>query len=283
MKILLLMAISLLLQGCGSLIPIPVHGGGKRFAVEQQLLSAATKKAISDFPIEGLSGKRGYINFSIIHDEGGGSYNGGRPFATEILSLSNNINKSNQTTSTNGQLVDSMKSRDLGINSSRENGQYIKDSTINSSDGRHFINLFNSFLLRNNIFRVVDYNDDVNSIDFSIEIIVDIFGTVWKRSDWGVLNSESLDAIVSYEYVISPAKDANGVIPKVGSSSYTATYKENYIFWMGPSSVKTAISKSDYGSFVGTLGPIEGIPTGSKRIAPNIFQEPIDPTIQIIR
>jgi len=282
MKHLILISFLLLLQGCGSLVPLPVHGGGKRFAVEQQLLSAASKKSIADFPIQTLAGKKGYINFSIIHDEGGGSFNGGRPFAAEILNLSKITNKSNQATTYESTQIDKSRTSQLGINSNRENGQYIKDSNINSSDGKHFINLFNSYLLRNNVFKMLD-GDDPNDADFSLEIIVDVFGTIWRRSDWGVKNSESLEAAVSFEYVISPIKKDSRVPAHVGHSSYQATYKENYFFWMGPSSVTTEIKKSKYGNFVGTLGPIESISTGSKQFSPGFFEEPAGSPIQIFR
>ena len=43
MKILFLL-IPLILTACGTLTGIPAHGGGKRFAVEQELVAAPSKK-----------------------------------------------------------------------------------------------------------------------------------------------------------------------------------------------------------------------------------------------
>ena len=38
---------ALLLTGCGTLTGIPSHGGGKRFAVEQELVAASSRAADS--------------------------------------------------------------------------------------------------------------------------------------------------------------------------------------------------------------------------------------------
>ena len=43
-KLVLLMLSSLLLSACGTLTGIPSHGGGKRFAVEQELVAASSQQ-----------------------------------------------------------------------------------------------------------------------------------------------------------------------------------------------------------------------------------------------
>jgi hypothetical protein len=70
--------VSLLLSGCGTLTGIPSHGGGKRFATEQRLVSASIRSALKDIDLTPLRGKRVAIVFDMIHDEGGGSMEGGR-------------------------------------------------------------------------------------------------------------------------------------------------------------------------------------------------------------
>lgn len=254
MRFLFLISVLVLLQGCGSFTPMPSHGGGKRFAIEQKLVSAVTKRAISDLPIDDLRGLKGYVNITVIFDEGGGYVNGGRLSASEIFGASANAGRSYL----GGDVLNSSsrnKSIELGINTSKAQTNFNKDIAFNSSDSRHFINLASSFLLRNNVLK--DPNPETDGpADFILEIIVDTLGTIWKRSDWGLVNSDSLSAVVSYEYMIIPLKDEIKKIAKVGSISYEANYKDNYIFWMGPTKSEMTVNKSDFGDSIGTLGPI---------------------------
>ena len=64
--------------GCGTLTGIPGHGGGKRFAVEQRLVSATIRAALKDIDVSELKGKKVAIVFDLISDEGGGDMVGGR-------------------------------------------------------------------------------------------------------------------------------------------------------------------------------------------------------------
>lgn len=50
MKILLLL-IPLVLAACGTLTGIPAHGGGKRFAVEQELVAASSRAAVKEMDL----------------------------------------------------------------------------------------------------------------------------------------------------------------------------------------------------------------------------------------
>jgi hypothetical protein len=66
------------LTGCGTLTGIPAHGGGKRFATEQRLVSASIRAALKDVDVTSLKGKRAALVFDIVADEGGGNMSGGR-------------------------------------------------------------------------------------------------------------------------------------------------------------------------------------------------------------
>lgn len=70
--------ISFSLSGCGTLTGIPAHGGGKRFATEQRLVSASIRSALKDIDVTELKGKRAALVFDIVADEGGGNMSGGR-------------------------------------------------------------------------------------------------------------------------------------------------------------------------------------------------------------
>ena len=88
MKPHLLILLSLLaLSGCGTLTGIPAHGGGKRFATEQRLISASIRSALMDLDVSALQGKRAALVFDLIADEGAGSFNGGRWSPSLLLSV----------------------------------------------------------------------------------------------------------------------------------------------------------------------------------------------------
>ncbi|MCE1160918.1 MAG: hypothetical protein LWW74_06965 [Burkholderiales bacterium] len=66
------------LVGCGTLTGIPSHGGGKRYAEEQRLVSASIRSALKDIDVTPLRGHKVAIVFDIVADEGGGTLSGGR-------------------------------------------------------------------------------------------------------------------------------------------------------------------------------------------------------------
>ncbi len=56
-SILLLLCPLFFLNGCGRLIGIPAHGRGKRFAVEQRLVSASIRSTLDDIDLSSLKRK----------------------------------------------------------------------------------------------------------------------------------------------------------------------------------------------------------------------------------
>ncbi len=44
-----------ILSACGTLTGIPSHGGGKRFAVEQELVAASARAAVKDMDLTGIT------------------------------------------------------------------------------------------------------------------------------------------------------------------------------------------------------------------------------------
>ncbi|OQX10449.1 MAG: hypothetical protein BWK76_20695 [Desulfobulbaceae bacterium A2] len=66
------------LAGCGTLTGIPGHGGGKRFAVEQELVAAATRAAIKRIDLTVLRGKKVNLFVNAIGDTGSGNLTEGR-------------------------------------------------------------------------------------------------------------------------------------------------------------------------------------------------------------
>lgn len=66
------------ISGCATLTGIPSHGGGKRFAEEQRLVSASIRGTLKSIDVSPLKGKKVAIIYDLVSDEGGGNISGGR-------------------------------------------------------------------------------------------------------------------------------------------------------------------------------------------------------------
>ncbi|MGF6148662.1 Adhesin mafA precursor [Kingella potus] len=76
--LLLPLTLSLLLSACGTLTGIPAHGGGKRFAVEQELVAASARAAVKNMDLSALQGRKAALYVSVMGDQGSGTISGGR-------------------------------------------------------------------------------------------------------------------------------------------------------------------------------------------------------------
>lgn len=74
-----------LLSGCGTLTGIPSHGGGKRFAIEQELVAGTARAAAKDFDVSAIRGRRTAIYLTSIGDIGTGNLLGGRLSLSALL------------------------------------------------------------------------------------------------------------------------------------------------------------------------------------------------------
>ncbi|ENW9761657.1 adhesin MafA, partial [Neisseria gonorrhoeae] len=74
----MLLLIPLVLTACGTLTGIPAHGGGKRFAVEQELVAASSRAAVKEMDLSALKGRKAALYVSVMGDQGSGNISGGR-------------------------------------------------------------------------------------------------------------------------------------------------------------------------------------------------------------
>lgn len=125
---LLILFLLFVLSGCGTLTGIPAHGGGKRFATEQRLVSASIRSALMDLDVSALQGKRAALVFDLIADEGAGSFNGGRWSPSLLLSVGSAM--SPVTTTTNAFQVYNLA--DSGTNFSNSGGSGGSSSVSSS-------------------------------------------------------------------------------------------------------------------------------------------------------
>lgn len=77
-QITLFISVSGFITGCGSLTGIPSHGGGKRFAIEQELVAASARAAIKELDLIDIQGKKVNLFVNAIGDLGTGNLIGGR-------------------------------------------------------------------------------------------------------------------------------------------------------------------------------------------------------------
>ena len=73
------------ITACGTLTGIPSHGGGKRFAIEQELVSGTARAAAKGFDVSKLKGRRAAIYLTSIGDVGTGNILGGRWSLSALL------------------------------------------------------------------------------------------------------------------------------------------------------------------------------------------------------
>ena len=70
LSLVVILGAMMLLSGCGALTGLPGHGGGKRFAVEQELVAASTRGALKQIDLSTLKGKKVNLFVNAIGDTG---------------------------------------------------------------------------------------------------------------------------------------------------------------------------------------------------------------------
>jgi hypothetical protein len=264
------------LAGCGTYSPIPAHGGGKRFAVEQALISAAMRSAISDIPITSFRDKKVYLQTAIINDEGGGAMGGGRPYASEQMNLL--ISRGDPSANLSGS--PSRLQLSAGVIALRGDNSYIKDIGFNNSDSRQFGNLLASYLIRNNVMINPEHESEGDP-DYFLEIIVDVLGSWRSRTDWLITNKEELMAVVSLEYVITPVNQ-DKTARQFGRIAYEATFTEKYVAWMGPTKSGITVSPSSYNFPIPTFGEGTNTYTNLRRNQKSVEFKANEPTSPVL-
>lgn len=277
-------ATTLLLSACGTLTGLPGHGGGKRFAVEQELVAASSRAAVKEMDLSALQGRKVALYVSTMGDQGSGNITGGRYSIDALIrgGYQNNPDSSTQygypsydTTATT--TADSLSSVTISTsvlnapasaltkNSGRK-GERSAGLTVNgNSDYRNETLITNprdvSFLT--NLVQTVFYLRGIEVVppqyaDTDVFVTVDVFGTIRSRTEFHVYNAETLKAQTKLEY-FAVDRNTRKLIIKPASAAYETQYKEKYAFWTGPYKTSKTVKVSD-GLMVG-FGDIE--PYGS--------------------
>lgn len=275
---------ALLLTGCGTLTGLPGHGGGKRFAVEQELVAASSRAAVKDMDLSALQGRKVALYVSTMGDQGSGNITGGRYSIDALIrgGYQNNPDSSTQygypsydtTATTTADSLSSITTSTSVLNApasahtknSGRKGERSAGLAVNgNSDYRNETLITNprdvSFLT--NLVQTVFYLRGIEVVppqyaDTDVFVTVDVFGTIRSRTEFHVYNAETLKAQTKLEY-FAVDRNTRKLIIKPASAAYETQYKEKYAFWVGPYKTSKTVKASD-GLMVG-FGDIE--PYGS--------------------
>ncbi len=266
-----------LLAGCGSLTGIPGHGGGKRFAVEQELVAAATRATIKQIDLSLIQGKKVNVFINAIGDKGAGNLIGGRfsivsqlrgdyiqtaPVSqtssyprtkTTATSTSSNTTNGSLGSSSGTTVTDSLlpspsetesqqKGKGAEIQFGAEYnglGAYRNSEEITSDDLQYLSGLIQTYLFLKGVNIVPP-----SEAELDVYVTVDVFGTVHTRVDWFLANNEILRAKTALEFLAVDHFSGALIMPPQ-AASVEAEYNEQYILWIGPISIRKLLKPSE--------------------------------------
>lgn len=278
----LVLIVVFLLAGCGSLTGIPGHGGGKRFAVEQELVAAATRATIKQIDLSHIQGKKVNVYINAIGDKGAGNLIGGRFSIVSQLrgdyiqsppvSQSSSYPRTTSTTSTN---TSNLTNGGLGLDSrSSSSSTTVTDSLLASPSetesqqkgaggevqfGAQYNGLgayknseeitsddlqYLSGLIQTYLFLKGVNIVPPSEAELDVYVTVDVFGTVHTRVDWFLANNEILRAKTALEFLAVDHFSGALVMPPQ-AAAVEAEYNEQYILWVGPISIRKLLKPSE--------------------------------------
>ena len=267
-KLFIFLVLVFCISGCGTITGIPSHGGGKRFAVEQELISASARAAVKNMDLSNLAGRKVALYVSVIGDQGSGVLSGGRYSIDSLIrgeyqniptSTTNYVYPEYETvatTDTSG-LTGTTKSTSLlnapilaknkqegansrmGLGITGSGSEYKNETLIQNPQDSVFLSRLIQTVLFLRGIEVVP-NEIADSYLF---VNIDVFGTIRSRTELHLYNNEKLSAETKLEYF---AVDKNhNILIKPQTASYRANYKENYVLWAGPLAKSKNVQEAD--------------------------------------
>ena len=269
LKISLLTAMTVSLTACGTITGIPSHGGGKRFAIEQELVSSSARAAVKNMDLSALAGRKVALYVSVIGDQGSGVLTGGR-YSIDALIRGEYQNLPRSTTEYNYPTYDTIATTDTSgltgttTSTSVLNAPSLARNTQEGANSRMGLGISggsagdykNETLIQNpqdsvflsRLIQTVLFLRGIEVVpnelaDCYLFVNIDVFGTIRSRTEVHIYNNEKLSAETKLEYF---AVDKNhNILIKPQSSSYAANYQENYILWTGPLAKSKKVQEAD--------------------------------------
>lgn len=270
MKTLILTCLTVLtLSACGTLTGIPSHGGGKRFAVEQELVAASARAAAKDMDLHPLAGRRVAVHIAAMGDQGAGVLSGGRysidalirgeyantPSSVAEYAYPNSVTTAvtdagGLTSTTSSTSVLNAPSSRTRLHGNRNNGgiglsfggmgNYANETlTTNPRDATFLSNLIQTVFFLRGIEIVPD-----ELADTDVFVNVDVFGTIRSRTELHLYNAETLKAQTKFEY-FAVDRRSKRIVSEPKTSAYEASYRENYALWTGPYKIQKTVKPAD--------------------------------------
>ena len=236
--------IALCLSACGTVTGVPSHGGGKRFAVEQELISASARGALRAINLAPLAGRSVRVVFASIGDEGSGNLTGGRLSLDRVLSAAYSSGAVTRTDIAGGlsqQAVRGVASAaGLGLNSDGATS-YRSEAFINPRDTDFLSSLVTGHLL---MAGAQIKGNPALPAEALVIVLVDVFGTIRDRTDFLVYNRERLRARTALEIVVVRQSDGTVVLPAQRGAA-EAEWSEDYVLWSGPTGTRRSLHRVD--------------------------------------
>ena len=264
------LATALLLTACGTLTGIPSHGGGKRFAVEQELVAASARAAAKDMDLQALQGRKVALYIATMGDQGSGSLTGGRYSIDALIrgeyanspatrtdyaypryettaktesgglaGLTTSLSTLNAPSSSRSRNDGAGSRSNIGLNLNGMGDYRNETLTTNPRDAD-----FLSHLLQTVFFlRGIDVVSPAEA-DTDVFVNVDVFGTIRSRTELHLYNAETLEAQTKLEY-FAVDRHSKKLLIKPQTNAFEAAYKENYALWMGPYKVSKNIKPTE--------------------------------------
>jgi len=258
------------ISGCSTFTGLPSHGGGKRFSIEQELISASARASALSLDLSALKGKNCALFLTTMGDQGGGNLVGGRYqwqgairgsyVANPTTTSQNQFPLLDSTTTTRdgvGAVLSEITSRSPvnfpGRTDSQQRGEqvnagggvgfsgtpeYAALGFINPND----VSFLSAVVREACVLQGIGLTSPQNA-DATIYVTVDVFGTHRSRTEMHIYNQERLRAKTAMHVT---AFDKKGkVIMPPQTVSFEADYRERYVFWCGPLEVEKRVYASD--------------------------------------
>ncbi len=232
------------LAACGTVTGVPSHGGGKRFAIEQELITASARAALRSIDLRALSGHSVRIVFSSIGDEGSGNLAGGRMALDRLIRGDYSIGGTTRTTESGGITKQALPGASIatGVSILTDGPPgYRSDAFINPRDVDFLSTLVASHLIFNGAKIKTNPNE---AVDYLVIVLVDVFGTIRDRTDYLIYNQERLRARAAIEIAAIRPEDGSVLIPPSRGAA-EAMWEESYVMWTGPTSTSRSLHLLD--------------------------------------
>lgn len=256
-------------SGCATVTGIPAHGGGKRFFIEQELISASARASAQCVHLEQISGKRAALFLTTVGDQGAGNLVGGR-YQWQSAIRGDYVSNPNVATRNSAGLPQSVTVTRDGAGavqqiiestnptifpSASDSQQEGWDARTGAGVGFNgmgdystlgFLNDDASFLgavIREALVLKGVILSQPDQAEVFIYVTVDAFGTNRNRTEWHLYNEERLQAKTAVHVTVFDNKGK--VLIPTQTSSWEADYRERYMLWCGPWKVHKRVYCSD--------------------------------------